>query len=137
MTEQTIIILLILTGIGHIAMSIGSMTVPKLLGWKKHLDSMPPLLRQVFWAYAGFTKMTIIAFGLVSIFGAHELVAPSFLARCINGFIIFYWLIRLGVEFIYYDRSTLTGIAKISDRTLVVLFVIFIFVHGAALLINL
>ena len=74
MTEQTIITLLILTGAGHIAVSLGSLAVPTLLDWKKHLDVAPPLLRQVFWTYSSYTKMTIIAFGLVSIFGASDLV---------------------------------------------------------------
>lgn len=128
--------LLILTGIAHIGMAIGSMTVPTLLDWKKPLNTVPPLLRQVFYAYAAFTKGVIIFFGIISILGAHELVGTSFLAKSLNSFIVAYWLARLCVGFFYYDRSELKGIARFSDRTLIVLFVIFIAVHGAAFAMN-
>lgn len=137
MTDQTLITLLILSGIAHIAMAIGSMSVPKLLDWNPHLETCPPLLRQVFRTYAAYTKLTIIALGLVSIFGAHELIGNSFLATSINLFSVIYWGGRLGVGFIYYDRTTLTGIAKVADRTVNVLLAVFIAVPGAVLLRNL
>jgi hypothetical protein len=132
MNEQTIITLLILSGASHIIMSLGSLAVPNLLDWKKPLDSAPPLLRQVFWTYSAYIKMVNIFFGVVAIFGAHELVGSSFLAKSLNIFIVVYWLGRLGVEFFYYDRSSLKGFAKIADMILVVLFVFFILIHTAA-----
>jgi hypothetical protein len=132
MSEQTLIILLILTGMGHIAVAVGSLAVPTLLGWKKHLDIAPPLLRQVFWTYSAYIKLVTIAFGVVSIFGARELIGASFLAKSVNLFVIIYWVGRLGVEFIYYDRSELKGIARISDLTLNVFIVFFIIVHALA-----
>lgn len=130
MTDQTLITLLILSGIAHILMAFGSMSVPKLLDWNRHLEASPTLLRQVFRTYAAYTKMTIIAIGLLSITGGHELVGQSFLAKSINLFIVIYWVIRLGVGFLYYDRTTLTGIAKISDRTINVLMTVFVIVHA-------
>lgn len=132
MTDQTIITLLMLSGAGHIAMSIGSLAVPGLLDWKKHLDAAPTLLRQVFWTYSAYIKMVNIGFGVVSLLGSHELIGPSFLAKSLNIFIVLYWLGRLGVEFLYYDRSQLKGIAKTADIVLNVLIVYFILVHGAA-----
>jgi hypothetical protein len=121
-----------LSGAGHIAVSLGSLAVPTLLDWKRHLDSNPPLLRQVFWTYSAYTKLVIIALGLVSILGSDELVGVSFLAKCINFFIVIYWVGRLGVEFLYYDRSELKGIAKISDWTLNAFIVFFIVIHATA-----
>jgi hypothetical protein len=132
MNDSTLTILLIGSGIGHIASSLGSIAVPTLLDWKKHIDAVPTLMRQVFWVYSAYIKMIGIAFGIVSILGRDELLASSFLAKSINLFIVIYWTGRLAVGFIYYDRSTLTGIAKLSDRTLNVLIVFFIVVHGMA-----
>lgn len=132
MSNQTIVTLLILSGIGHICMSLGSIAVPTLLNWRPHLDSAPPLLRQVFWTYSTYIKGINISFGLVSIFGAHELIDASFLSKCVNGFIVIYWFARIVVEFTYFDRSTLKGIAKAADITLDILIVLFILVHGAA-----
>jgi hypothetical protein len=125
--------LLIMSGGGHIIMSLGSLAVPSLLDWKKHLDAAPPLLRQVFWTYSAYIKAVNIAFGVVSIVGARELLGPSVLARSVNLFIVLYWLGRLAVEFFYYDRTSLQGFAKTADRILVVLFVFFILVHSAVL----
>lgn len=133
MNNNTLTILLIGSGIGHIASSLGSIAVPTLLDWKKHINAVPPLMRQVFWVYSAYIKMIGIAFGLVSILGREELLSTSFLAQSINLFIVIYWAGRLSVGFIYYDRSTLTGIAKLSDHTLNVLIVYFIVVHGLAL----
>jgi len=132
MSEQTIITLLILSGIGHIAMSLGSIAVPHMLDWKKHIDAGPPLFRQVYWTYSAYIKMVNIAFGVVSIIAPSELVGPSFLAKCINLFIIIYWFVRMVLEFLYFDRSSLTGLAKIADRVLNVLITLFILVHVAA-----
>jgi hypothetical protein len=103
-----------------------------MLNWKPHLDAMPPLLRQVFWTYSMYINAVNISFGIVSIIAAHELAGSLILAKSVNLFIVIYWLARLGVGFFYYDRSTLTGIAKISDRTLNILLVLLIAVHGAA-----
>jgi len=132
MTEQTIVTLLMLSGVGHISVSLGSLAVPTLLDWKRHLDVAPPLLRQVFWTYSAYTKLVIIGMGVISIIGASDLVNGSFLAKSINFFIVIYWVGRLGVEFLYYDRSELKGIAKISDWTLNVFIVFFIAVHATA-----
>jgi hypothetical protein len=132
MNDQTIVTLLILSGIGHLCMSLGSIAVPTLLDWKKPLATVPPLLRQVFWTYSTYIKGINISFGLVSIFGAHELIDGSFLAKCLNGFIVIYWFARFVVEFAYFDRTTLKGIAKTADITLDILIVLFILVHGAA-----
>lgn len=132
MNNSTLTLFLIGSGIGHIASSLGSIAVPTLLDWKKHINACPPLMRQVFWVYSAYIKMIGIAFGLVSILGRDEMLGTSFLAKSINLFIVIYWTGRLGLGFIYYDRSTLTGIAKLSDRTLNVLIVFFIVVHGMA-----
>jgi hypothetical protein len=132
MNDQTLITLLILSGVAHIIMSLLSITVPTMLNWKPHLDAAPPLLRHVFWTYSAYIKLVCISIGLVSIIGAHELLGPSILAKSLNLFIVVFWVGRLGVEFFYYDRSTLQGIAKLSDRSLNVLIVVYILVHGAA-----
>jgi hypothetical protein len=137
LSDQTIITLLTLSGIGHIAISVGSIAVPKLLDWKKHVDAGPPLFRQVYWTYSAYIKLVNIAFGVVSIIATHELIGPSLLAKCINLFIIIYWVGRMGLEFFYFDRSSLTGVAKFADRALNVLITLFILIHGAAFASNL
>jgi len=136
MTENTLVTLLILSGAGHIIMSICTLAVPRLLKWKKHFATLPPLLRQVFWTYSWYIKGVNVSFGILSLIGARELAGNSFLAACINIFIVVYWFGRICVDFFYFETSTLTGIAKLADRVLMVLIFLFVIVHGLAFIHN-
>src|SRR5688572_24494884 len=96
---------LIWCGIGHFGLCLGSLCVPKALQWKKHLNDLQPLLRQMFWTYAAYILVINLTFGVVSAFASAELLNGSFLARSITLFIGLYWLTRIGIQFFYFDRS--------------------------------
>jgi hypothetical protein len=132
MTEETLVTLLLLSGAGHIIMSICTLAIPTMLDWKTHLQSLPPILRQVFWTYSWYIKGVNTSFGIIALIGAHELAGTSFLAGCINFFIVIYWSGRIGVDFLYFETSTLKGIAKLADRVLVALIFLFVIVHALA-----
>ena len=132
MTAETLVTLLTLSGVGHIIMSVCTLVIPKMLEWKKHFQTLPPILRQVFWTYSWYIKGVNTSFGIISIIGAHELAGTSFLASCINFFIVIYWSGRIGVDFLYFETSTLKGIAKLADRALVILIFLFVIVHALA-----
>jgi hypothetical protein len=132
MTEQTLVTLLMLSGAGHIIMSVCTLAIPTMLEWKKHFATLPTILRQVFWTYSWYIKGVNTSFGIISLIGAHELAGTSFLAACINIFIVVYWSCRIGVDFLYFDTDSLTGIAKLASRALVVLIILFVIVHALA-----
>jgi hypothetical protein len=132
MSEETLVTLLMLSGAGHIIMSLCTLVIPTLLEWKKHFAGLPPLLRQVFWTYSWYIKGVNTSFGIVSLIGARELAGTSFLASCINIFIVIYWSGRIGVDFLYFETSTLKGIAKRADQALVALILLFVIVHALA-----
>jgi hypothetical protein len=129
---------LIVSGIGHIILCAGSLVVPRALQWKTNLKTLQPLLRQMFWTYAGYILVTNFAFGIVSIFGSAELLDHSFLARSITFFIALYWLARIVIQFFYFDRSETPrgAIYTLGEIVLVVLFFIFTGVYSAAFLYN-
>ena len=93
------------SGIGHFALCIGSLYIPKVLQWKTHLKNLQPLLRQMFWSYAAYILVINFAFGIVSVFGSYELLNHSFLAKSVTLFIGLYWLARIGIQFFYFDKS--------------------------------
>ena len=132
MSEETLVTLLILSGVGHIVMSICTLVIPKMLDWKTNLQSLPTILRQVFWTYSWYIKGVNTSFGIVSLIATHELAGTSLLASCINFFIVIYWSGRIGVDLLYFETSSLKGIAKLADRALVVLIFLFVIVHGLA-----
>lgn len=92
-------------GIGHVVLCLGSLYIPKALQWKKHLTHLQPLLKQMFWTYAGYILAINFSFGIISIFGSRELVDHSFLSKSLTLFIGLYWLTRIGIQFFYFDKS--------------------------------
>lgn len=98
---------LILRGCGlvHFSILIASAMVPRVLDWKTHLAPLHPFLRRLFWVYGVFIVMTITGFGAISLGCAPELAAGSPLARAFCGFVAFFWLARLAVQFFVFDAS--------------------------------
>jgi hypothetical protein len=52
----------------------------------------------MYWVYAGFAVMSIIALGLICIVNAHELAAGSHLARSLCIYIAIFWGVRLVLQ---------------------------------------
>lgn len=125
-------------GIGHVVLCLASLYIPKALNWQTHLSILPPLLKQMFWTYAGYILVVNFCFGVISIFGFDEMLNGSFLAKAISLFIGTYWLTRVLIQFLYFDRSqTPSGlIFSLAEIALVGLFIIFTLGYLAAFLIN-
>lgn len=97
--------LILIAGIGQTILAIGSMIIPKLLDWRSELSKLRPLIRQIFWTYAGYILMTNLSFGLLSLASPSSLIDRSFLATCVTLFIALHWACRLAIQFFYFDRS--------------------------------
>ena len=97
-------ILLKWCGIGHFMPCMGSLNLPKAMKWSTHLASLHPLLKQMFWT-SGYILAINFSFGIISFFGSHELLNQSFLAKSSTLLIGTYWLTRIGIQFLYFDRS--------------------------------
>lgn len=125
-------------GLGHVALCLGSLLVPAALEWKKHLQSLPLLLRQIFWTYAGYILVTNFSFGIISILGKEELIDGSFLASSVTLFISVYWMTRIAIQFFYFDKTNAPKglIYTLGEIVLVGAFVVFASVYLIAFLIN-
>ncbi|MEJ1240953.1 hypothetical protein WBG78_22595 [Chryseolinea sp. T2] len=126
------------SGMGHFGLCAASLYVPAALEWKKGLSSLKPLLRQMFWTYAGYILVINFCFGIVSVAGAGELLNTSFLARCVTLFIGIYWLSRTCIQFFYFDRAEAPEgiIYTIGEVLLVSAFIAFSIVYLLAFFIN-
>jgi hypothetical protein len=122
------VVVLKLAGCMQIILSIGSLAIPRLLNWKKELQPVSTIIRQMFWTYAGYILVINFSFGLVSVFGAEELIAGTFL----------YWLARIFIQFFYFDtKSAPQGwIYKAGEIGLNSLFVFLTLVYGWLAYIN-
>ena len=130
--------LIILAGIGQLSLVIGSLAIPRMLKWSEELSKVSPLIRQIFWTYAGYILCTNLSFGLVSVFASQLLLDGSPLAVAITAFISIYWGARIIIQFTYFDRSQVgTGlIFRLGEMALVSLFVYCTIVYGYAAYLN-
>lgn len=131
-------ICIILSGIGHIGLSLVSLMIPKMLNWKEGLKDLKPLLRQMFWTYAGYILCINFCFGIVSILGAEELLNKSFLAKSVCLFIGLYWLARVFIQFLYFDKTDAPKglIFTLGEIALVSMFVGFTLIYLIAFAYN-
>ncbi|MCS7079164.1 MAG: hypothetical protein NZ585_03825 [Chloracidobacterium sp.] len=81
MSEELLTHLLTAGGLGHFGVLAASALVPFQLDWRKELACLSRLHRQMYWVYGGYIVLSIIAFGLITVFYARDLAAGGGLAR--------------------------------------------------------
>lgn len=130
--------LIVSAGLSQILLSLASLAIPGVLGWREQTQVLRPLTRQVFWTYAGYIWASNLSFGLLSVFLPGALTAPSPLAAAVNGFIALWWTARLVIQFTYFDRTDApSGFQyQLAEAALVLLFVGLMLIYGYAALAN-
>jgi hypothetical protein len=127
-----------LAGVGQVALALGSLAIPTVLQWKVELAKPQPLIGQMFWTYAGYIFVINVCFGLLSIFDYKELTNGSRLAMLVTGFIAAYWISRVLIQFLYFDRSNFpTGkLHKLGEAMLIAAFVFFSLIYSRVCYLN-
>ncbi len=131
--------LVFLAGVGQIVLCLASLAIPRVLRFRQETAKLRPLLREMFWTYAGYILCTNLSFGLLSALAPAWLLDGSPLAAAVTGFIAVYWGARLVIQFTYFDRSDAPpgAHARLAEAGLVTLFVYLAAVYGLALAANL
>lgn len=85
----------------------------------------------MFWTYAAYILMINVFFGLICIIGTEELLNQTILAKSIHLLIAVYWLIRIGVQFFYFDRTNAPKglLYSTGEIVLVFFFMMFTIIH--------
>ncbi|MEM1032108.1 MAG: hypothetical protein AAGN82_17290 [Myxococcota bacterium] len=124
--------LLQLAGWSQVVLIMGSLGIPHVLGWREKLGSLSTLLRQMFWVYSAYIWLTNLCFGLLSALATTHLLDGSMLAACVTGFILSYWLLRMVVQWLYFDISEIpmTGFNVFARWSLEILFTSLTVVYG-------
>lgn len=127
-------IALLLAGIAHFGILIASATAPKALAWKKTLQPLPLLLRQMFWVYGAFIVLMIVSFGSITLVHRETLAQGGSLARWVCGIIAVFWFVRLMVQFFVFDaKPFLTHwVYRVGYHGLTVVFLFLALVYGWA-----
>lgn len=127
-----------LAGLAQIALVIGSLAIPKILNWRAELAKVQPLIKQMFWTYAAYILVINLCFGLLSLFATRELTNGSVLATLVDAFIAVYWISRILIQFLYFDRTNFPQGTwnKIGEAVLVTLFIFLSIVYSIAFYLN-
>jgi hypothetical protein len=94
-----------LVGLGHFAILIASFQVPSKLNWREDLRLRKPFNRKLLWVQGGFTVLTIIAFGVLTLVLHKELLRGDRAALGVACFIGVYWTARILVDAVYFSHS--------------------------------
>ena len=94
-----------LAGAGHFVILVASAQVPFRLGWREDLAKLTPFNRKLMWTYGGFTVLTIVAFGVLTLALHAELMRGDRAALGLAAFIGTYWAIRILVDLLYFGHS--------------------------------
>ena len=98
-------------GLAQGGVTIINLSPIQMLGWKKDVDAMPLLIREVFHVHAWFISITLIIFAVLTCRFAEELAAPGGLPiyRWLATAIALFWGIRTIVQLTYYSSSHWKG----------------------------
>jgi alginate O-acetyltransferase complex protein AlgI len=103
--ERCFDLIMWLAGAGHFVILIASAQVPSRLRWKQDLAQLMPFNRKLLWVQGGFTVLTIIAFGTLTLVLHTELLRGDRAAMALACFIGSYWTARILVDAFYFSSK--------------------------------
>jgi hypothetical protein len=106
-------LLLQIAGVLHLGLMCAGLLMPRVVGMRSHLATLPPFIRQLFWVYYGFIALCLVSFSIITIVFADTLAAGGNLARALCAFFALFWLVRLiAGTFIFDMRPYLTSSSR-------------------------
>ena len=105
LAERCFDLILWLAGAGHFVILAASLQVPARLRWKQDLAQLMPFNRKLLWVQSGFTVLTIIAFGTLTLVLHKELLRGDRAAMALAFFIATYWTARILVDAFYFTHE--------------------------------
>jgi hypothetical protein len=94
-----------LAGAGHFVILIASFQLPYRMHWKTDLAQLMPLNRKLLWVQSGFTVLTIMAFGTLTLALHSQLLRGDKAALGLACFIGIYWSARIAVDALYFSHE--------------------------------
>jgi hypothetical protein len=108
--------------LSHFVVLVASFQVPHRLDWKHDLRRLMPFNRKMLWVQSGFTVLTIIAFGTLTLVLHMELLRGDRSALALACFIGIYWTARILVDAFYFSHADWpTGRMFVVGHTLLTL----------------
>ena len=102
-----------IAGVLHLGLMCAGLMMPRVVGMRRHLEPLPPFIRQLFWVYYSFIALCLVAFSTITIVFADTLAAGGGLARALCAFFAVFWTVRLlAATFVFDMRPYLTTMSR-------------------------
>jgi hypothetical protein len=92
-------------GAAHFVILLASFQLPYRLRWKQDLAQLMAFNRKLLWVQSGFTVLTIVAFGTLTLVLHKELLEGGRAAMGLAAFIGIYWTARILVDAFYFSHA--------------------------------
>ena len=108
-----------------VLLCIGSLWIPGILGWKKHLASLPPLMRELWWTYSIYVWSSHVFFSVLLLAFGGWLMEGGTPAMAMTTFMLLWWGVRLWLQFFGFDFGEIeaTPFNRIAKHLLTALFI--------------
>lgn len=108
-----------------VALSLGSLAIPRVLGWRDKLAGLTPLMREMWWTYAAYVLGSHVFFAVLMLGFGRWLMGGSGPALAISTFMLLWWLVRLGLQWFGFDlrEAQDTRAKRLAKHLLTLLFI--------------
>src|SRR5437588_11285094 len=103
-------------GMVHAGIVLANIPLPGRLRVRERLAPVPRFLRQIFYVHWVYIVIVGGLFAALCFGFAPELAGASGLGRCLSGFMAGLWLLRVGLQVLYYVEALRRG-NRGHDRT--------------------
>lgn len=79
--------------------------LPGRLRVRENVKDVPTFIRQIFYVHWIYIVLTVGFFSALCFGFARDLAGASALGRFLSGFLAGFWLLRVALQWFYYDRE--------------------------------
>lgn len=131
MKPQPIVEAIWIAGVVHLAIIAANIPLPRMLRVGECLADVPGFVRQIFYVHWSYIVIVLAMFAALCFGFARELSGTTAIGRFLSGFMCAFWLLRVTLQILYYDREV-----RREHRTLDALYLaallVLVFVFGIA-----
>ena len=112
----------------HLAIIAANIPLPGKLRVRRHLATVPAFIRQIFFVHWAYIVLVLGFFSALCLGFPAQLASGAGLGRFLSGFLAVFWLLRIVLQWTYYDRELRRqnrGLDAMYTLALVVLSVVF------------
>jgi hypothetical protein len=130
----TLTLLLQIAGVLHLGLMCAGLLMPRVVGMRAHLGTLPPFIRQLFWVYYAFIALCLVSFSIITVVFADTLAGGGGLSRALCAFFALFWTLRLiAATFVFDMRPYLTSSAhRLGYHAINIVFTYLPIVYGLA-----